>query len=175
MKLMGLALIAILISGCATGTRHSRLPDTLPLSPPFRSDDSGTCSALESSDRLFILQVADPVNYPSTRYRKGPNLRLSTKVETDCSHFVHEVYKQAGLPYAFRPTEGLVGAPEFEKVPDSEARAGDLLVMHGHVGILDEEGRLISATLTRHRRAPSSITRYDLSNFRKIRGKRTVL
>jgi cell wall-associated NlpC family hydrolase len=171
--------LAVLISGCATGSRDAKQSAWDEPAKAFaRSEDTGTCPALLNRDRAYLLEVADPENFPATRYRKGSR-RLAAdgtpKGEVDCSHFVHEVYKRAGLPYAFRPTEALLDAPEFEVVPNSEAKAGDLLVMRGHVGILDEKGKLISATLTRRRRAPSSITRYDLRNFRNIRGKRYVL
>lgn len=169
-----LVLAAGILVSCASPARRQRLARGKPRATIHQAK-GGVCRSLAADDRAAILEVADPTNYPSTRYRKGPDLRLPPEVETDCSHFVHEVYRRAGLPYAFRPTDSILDAPEFEAVNDQDAEAGDLLVMRGHMGILDEQGKLISATLTRHRRAPSSITRYDLRNFRKIRGKRTVL
>lgn len=167
MKLIGLGLLALVFVGCAGQPRATERPQ--------ERFEGGSCQLLSNWDRRAIMQVANPRRFPSTRYRKGPNPRVSPRVETDCSHFVHYVYRAAGLPYRFRSTEEMLDAPEFEQIDPDEAKPGDLLVMRGHMGLLDENGKLISATLTHRRRTPTSITRYSVDNFRKIRGKRYVL
>lgn len=163
------AVVVLALSSCA----HYK-----PIHPKDAFDLPVTargCEPLSGDDRLALLQIADPQNYPSTRYRRGPSSARSIEQETDCSHFVHEIYQRAGLSYNFRPTDAMAEATEFEKVPDEEARPGDILLLRGHMGILDEEGKLISATRTRHRKTKTSITRYDLKNFRRLRGRRYVL
>jgi cell wall-associated NlpC family hydrolase len=127
---------------------------------------------MSKSDRLRLLELADPANFPRTRYREGP--RYGIEKETDCSHFVHEIYRRAGLRFGFQTTKNLKRAPEFELLPESAAKPGDLMLFRGHVGIVDEDGKIISATRNRRHRK-SSITRMSRSAFRPYRGARPVL
>src|SRR5262249_49323419 len=54
---------------------------------------------------------------------------------TDCSHFVHDVYEQAGFPYDYVSSRELyVGSLNFTRV--HKPQAGDLVVWRGHVGIV---------------------------------------
>jgi NlpC/P60 family len=53
----------------------------------------------------------------------------------DCSHFVHLVYSDAGLNYAYEASRSLYrGVPEFKRV--KKPQPGDLIVWPGHVGIV---------------------------------------
>jgi hypothetical protein len=53
----------------------------------------------------------------------------------DCSHLVHAVYQQAGLPYSYVPSRALyAGAAPFKRV--AHPLPGDLIVWPGHVGIV---------------------------------------
>ena len=55
--------------------------------------------------------------------------------ETDCSHFVHDVYEQAGFPYDYVSSRELyIGNANFMRV--HKPQAGDLVVWRGHVGIV---------------------------------------
>lgn len=55
--------------------------------------------------------------------------------QPDCSHFVHLVYSDAGLNYAYQDSRVLrQGVPEFTRV--KRPQAGDLIVWPGHVGIV---------------------------------------
>ena len=55
--------------------------------------------------------------------------------EADCSHLVHAIYEQAGMPYNYAPSSELYnGAESFERVKQPES--GDLVVWRGHVGIV---------------------------------------
>ena len=59
----------------------------------------------------------------------------ASKFETDCSHFVHDVYEQAGFPYNYVTSiELYIGSTNFTRV--REPQAGDLVVWRGHVGIV---------------------------------------
>ena len=63
----------------------------------------------------------------------GEAADLST--QPDCSHFVHLVYSDAGLTYAYQSSRELYrGAPEFTRV--KKPQPGDLIVWSGHVGIV---------------------------------------
>ena len=160
--------ILLLFSCSHQGTRYSSTePRSRPLAPG--------CNPLSAGDRERILAEASPENFPATRYRRGPSSAKAIEKETDCSQFVHQIYKRAGLPYSFAPTAHLANAREFDLLPEKEARPGDLMLFRGHVGIVDEDGKIISALRTRHRKRKSSIAAIDRKHFRSFRGKRYVL
>ncbi len=53
----------------------------------------------------------------------------------DCSHFVHDLYEQAGYPYPYASSRDLyLGTENFVRVRASHP--GDLVVWRGHVGIV---------------------------------------
>jgi hypothetical protein len=54
---------------------------------------------------------------------------------SDCSHFVHGLYENAGFPYEYAPSSDLYeGIDEFRRV--AKPQPGDLAVWHGHAGIV---------------------------------------
>jgi len=58
----------------------------------------------------------------------------------DCSHLVHAVYERAGFPYRYASSDDLyVGVDEFRQV--EEPQPGDLIVWHGHAGIVVRPSR----------------------------------
>jgi len=64
-----------------------------------------------------------------------PKINAQSDSETDCSHLVHDVYSQAGLPYDYVTSRELyIGSPHFTRV--REPQPGDLVVWRGHVGIV---------------------------------------
>jgi hypothetical protein len=53
----------------------------------------------------------------------------------DCSHFVHGLYERAGFPFQYASSSDLYdGTDEFRRVTNPQA--GDLIVWHGHAGIV---------------------------------------
>ncbi len=64
-----------------------------------------------------------------------PTVDANSESETDCSHLVHDVYEQAGFPYDYASSRELyIGNTNFTRV--RAPQAGDLVVWHGHVGIV---------------------------------------
>jgi hypothetical protein len=62
-------------------------------------------------------------------------LRRSMKPKPDCSHFVHAVYRQAGLDYEYASAADIFqGIDSFERV--QKPQPGDLVVWPGHIGIV---------------------------------------
>lgn len=61
----------------------------------------------------------------------------------DCSGFVYNVLKQAGLSNTYRTSDSLRSWTR--SVPKSQARAGDLVFGPGHVGIYLGDGMMIDA------------------------------
>lgn len=58
----------------------------------------------------------------------------------DCSHLVHAIYQRAGFPYEYADADDLYdGVEAFRRV--SHPQTGDLIVWHGHVGIVVRPSR----------------------------------
>jgi hypothetical protein len=61
--------------------------------------------------------------------------RRHAKFSSDCSHFVHELYRSAGFPYEYASSSDLyAGIDEFRRV--ASPQPGDLAVWPGHAGIV---------------------------------------
>jgi cell wall-associated NlpC family hydrolase len=58
----------------------------------------------------------------------------------DCSHLVHAIYERAGFPYVYASSDDLYdGVEQFRRV--SHPQPGDLVVWHGHAGIVVQPSR----------------------------------
>jgi len=58
----------------------------------------------------------------------------------DCSHLVHSIYTNAGFPYRYADSDDLyAGVQGFQRV--SRPLPGDVIVWHGHSGIVVEPSR----------------------------------
>jgi cell wall-associated NlpC family hydrolase len=58
----------------------------------------------------------------------------------DCSHLVHAIYERAGFPYEYASADDLFdGVDGFRRVVHPQT--GDLIVWHGHVGIVVRPSR----------------------------------
>ncbi len=135
------------MAGCAsTSHRHPGTPESIGMlekpSIPWIYSSATSCEMSEEI-RQHILKIADPENYPNTRYRKRPR---SFPKETDCSHFVHHVYSSAGLPYGYQSSRNFSRAVEFQSIPPRDAQPGDIVLFRNHMGILSNTYRIISAT-----------------------------
>jgi cell wall-associated NlpC family hydrolase len=88
------------------------------------------------------------------------------ETELDCSHFVQNLYEQAGLYYGYAPSRILyAGMDGFKRV--LHPKPGDLIVWQGHVGIVVDpaETTFLSAL-----RSGVKISSYE-SHYWKRRGK----
>lgn len=66
--------------------------------------------------------------------------RKSRSSGHDCSHLVHSIYTHAGFPYRYADSDDLyAGVQGFQRV--SRPQAGDVIVWHGHSGIVVEPSR----------------------------------
>jgi len=58
----------------------------------------------------------------------------------DCSHLVHAIYERAGFPYVYASSDDLYdGVEGFRR--EKKPQPGDLIVWHGHVGIVVQPSR----------------------------------
>jgi hypothetical protein len=87
-----------------------------------QADKSGKNSALNTDNRRAVIATAfDSRHRPEAR--------------PDCSHLVHTIYSQAGLPYPYASSTTIYnGASQFQRV--KHPRPADLVVWPGHVGIV---------------------------------------
>ena len=87
----------------------------------------GTEHLLTPDDGLAVISAA-----LDTQRRFGSN--------RDCSHLVHAIYERAGFPYQYGSADELYNGVEgFRRV--FHAQTGDLIVWHGHVGIVVRPSR----------------------------------
>ena len=81
---------------------------------------------LNKNDRSSVLAVAFAVALHSEKARLPGH---------DCSHLVHSIYESAGFPYPYVASEDLYdGVKGFLRVESPQP--ADLVVWHGHVGIV---------------------------------------
>lgn len=92
----------------------------------------------------------------------------------DCSHLVHAIYERAGFPYEYAPAADLYnGVDAFHRV--SHPQIGDLIVWHGHVGIIVRPSRhvffsfLSAGPGTDNYRSPYWIGRGEVRFYRYIK------
>jgi hypothetical protein len=90
-----------------------------------RSQPSG------AKDRSRLLSASAGSELVDVALRYQPE----DAVKPDCSHLVYEIYRQAGLNFRFASSRELyAGVDPFQRV--RRPQAGDLIVWHGHVGIV---------------------------------------
>src|SRR5215475_13488262 len=125
-----------------------------------QSSSAGVCETYSMGRRSIFLAlflttaaVAAGQNAGSPTHPSGPRsftrsegrqilaflFKVSSESDTqsDCSHLVHDVYRQAGFPYEYASSRELyAGSANFTRV--RAPQAGDLVVWQGHVGIVIE-------------------------------------
>jgi len=108
--------------------RHSQSNLKSITSPPTGRPEAVSPDALgplSEDDGLTVLGAA--------LESRGAAYRMEKR--RDCSHLVHAVYEKAGFAYPYAPSSDLYrGAEGFERV--DEPQPGDLVVWHGHAGIV---------------------------------------
>lgn len=127
-------LAALLLSFCAVWAQDGRGQageEPLPAATHNRSAKLTRTRkserALNSDERLAV--VASALDSKTPRF-----------TERDCSHLVHAIYQRAGFPYSYVDSDQLYdGVEGFQRV--SKPETGDLVVWHGHVGIVIRPSR----------------------------------
>lgn len=110
------------ISIAAAGQKESSKASHPTVRKSVTAQETPGPRAFNSADGLAILGAALDSRHRANRH-------------PDCSHFVHELYEQAGFPYQYASSSELyAGVDEFRRV--TSPQPGDLAVWHGHVGII---------------------------------------
>jgi cell wall-associated NlpC family hydrolase len=143
----------------------------------IKSWRSKKCREFTTNDREKIIQISDPKNFPHTRYASPPDITKPIEVETDCSHFINEIYRRVGIDFPYVPTSLMRCLKYFKEVSNEEAKPGDLILYPKHVGILNKNGKIINSRVggrqrlsTRHYGEEGfvpSIAELELSSFGK--------
>ncbi len=121
-------LLLIGIAICACSGQQAALADNT-TSAVTRSAKKHTSQGktLNPDERLAVLASALDSKIPRVP-------------EYDCSHLVHAIYERAGFPYAYADSDALYdGVEGFQRV--SKPEPGDLVVWHGHSGIVIRPSR----------------------------------
>ena len=88
----------------------------------------------------------------------------------DCSHLVHAIYEKAGFPYSYADSDDLYdGVDGFVRV--SYPQPGDVIVWHGHAGIVVRPSRHVFFSFMR---SGPGISDYE-SRYWTARGQAAVL
>ncbi|MBZ5687091.1 MAG: C40 family peptidase [Acidobacteriia bacterium] len=125
----------------------------------FKSVMTATCALALCGGALSQAQGTNKASPPGVKPARVPANRrtLSTRDRSsviavalhskgtrdagrDCSHLVHAIYERAGFPYAYADSDDLyAGVPGFRQV--AQPQPADLVVWHGHVGIVIRPSR----------------------------------
>jgi cell wall-associated NlpC family hydrolase len=133
MKCAHIALVAILLCGIALPAAHCQngqsADDSTAVLRKSKHKHPPKDAALSSDERLAVL--ASALDSKTPRF-----------TERDCSHLVHAIYERAGFPYGYADSDDLYdGVEGFQRVSDPQL--GDLVVWHGHAGIVVRPSRHI--------------------------------
>ena len=122
-KFLATALCSVALSGALLSWAQDAVPDPAAQTPiKSRNLHSSRSHTLNKDDRSSVVAVA----------LHSKKARIAGH---DCSHLVHSIYQNAGFPYSYADSEDLYdGVKGFQRVAHPEA--ADLVVWHGHVGIV---------------------------------------
>lgn len=128
MRILGKSAVTIVLCGLTFGACwaqvDARTRDENPqvVASATASRKSHRKATLDKADRQRVIAAA----LDSKQHRRG---------ERDCSHLVHAIYQRAGFSYPYAPSDDLyAGVRGFQRV--SKPQPADLVVWHGHVGIV---------------------------------------
>ena len=102
---------------------------------------------LESSQRCYDYTQSYGAR---TNYGRGPTTKGSNgRITFDCSGFVGSVYKAAGLPAPYTVGYGgtsfdVAGCKNMQKVSESQAKPGDVVVFPDHIALYIGNGKCVS-------------------------------
>jgi cell wall-associated NlpC family hydrolase len=120
-SVIGALLFWLALSDCSAQQKPRQAGTSNPQSASEKQERK-TNRTLTADDGLGVISAALD---PKVRRYAGH----------DCSHLVHAIYERAGFPYAYASSDDLYdGVQGFQRV--SHPQPGDLIVWHGHVGIV---------------------------------------
>ncbi len=132
MRYLSKPVLALLLSGflCASWLQASGQTASAASTASKDTSRSGAHPkdrTLTSDERLAVIASALDSKTPR-------------RAERDCSHLVHAIYDRAGFPYSYADSDDVyAGVEGFQRV--SKPQSGDIVVWHGHMGIVIRPSR----------------------------------
>ena len=124
------------------------------------SSGSGGAVVNDSSGVSKLLSVArSKIGSPYVWGAKGPN-------SFDCSGFVYWCLNNSGVSQSYLTSSGWRSPGRYQKITSfSDLRAGDIVVVSGHVGICSGSGTVIDASSSHGRVVERGLSSWWRSNF----------
>jgi type VI secretion system secreted protein VgrG len=95
-------------------------------------------------------ELANDYTQRSVKYGWGKSA-ADGGTESDCSHFVQHAMKKSGIDVPYESTSTIGSSTAYTEIPADQARAGDVIVQGGHMGIYtgrnDGRGRPIAVQM----------------------------
>lgn len=122
------------------------------------SSQSGSYDTSGPAGNLISI-AASKLGCPYVWGSKGPN-------SFDCSGFVYWCLNQAGVSQSYITSSGWRDPGRYERVSNFDSiRAGDIVVVSGHVGIASGNGTVIDASSSNGRVVHRSLSSWWRNNF----------
>lgn len=124
-----------------------------------KNDSGGSGSVTGTGASGLISIAASKVGKPYVYGAKGPN-------SFDCSGFIYWCLNQAGVKQSYLTSSGWRNVGKYTKITSfSDLRAGDIVVVSGHVGIVAGGGQVIDASSSNGRVVKRSLSSWWSKNF----------
>lgn len=127
-KTIGKTAVSVLLCGVAWCATWGQLANEASVAEqPAKGTARASRQVLSDDDRLSVVAAA-------------LDSRIPRRSEHDCSHLVHAIYERAGFHYEYADSDDLyAGVEGFQRV--KQPQTGDLIVWHGHAGIVIQPSR----------------------------------
>lgn len=124
------------------------------------SGGSGSSSGVVSGGASGLISIAQSkLGAPYVWGAKGPN-------SFDCSGFIYWCLNKAGVKQSYLTSSGWRNVGKYTKITSfGDLRAGDIVVVNGHVGIVAGGGTVIDASSSNGRVVHRSLSSWWRNNF----------
>ena len=123
------------------------------------SSSSGGSTVSGSGASTLISIASSKIGAPYVYGAKGPN-------SFDCSGFVYWCLNQAGVRQSYVTSSGWRNIGRYTKITNfNSLKAGDIIVVSGHVGIVAGGGTVIDASSSNGRVVHRSLSSWWRNNF----------
>ena len=123
------------------------------------SSGSGGSSGVSGGASTLISIASSKIGKPYVYGAKGPN-------SFDCSGFVYWCLNQVGVKQSYLTSSGWRSVGKYTKITSfNNLKAGDIIVVSGHVGIVAGGGTVIDASSSNGRVVHRSLSSWWRNNF----------
>lgn len=123
------------------------------------SSNSGSSGGGGAGASSLISIASSKLGSPYVYGAKGPN-------SFDCSGFIYWCLNQAGVKQSYLTSSGWRSVGKYTKISNfGDLRAGDIVVVNGHVGIVANGGTVIDASSSNGKVVHRSLSSWWRNNF----------